>query len=552
LATPAEPNPSPSPEAAPGPDLAPKWAWVAAVVALAWVAVARIPLVLASPAHLDSDLAVDGLTLLGATRGNWPWHYPGTPYIGSLPILLSYGQAMIRGVGPEALVSGGVVAYGAVVLATFLMNLRAFGPKVAAWGLIPLAFASTGTTWLSGRITGGHLLAAAWHAAAFAMLVDCLKLGGPRRWATLGLWSGLGLWVDSMFAATGFGLLVGALAGGRPWRRGEGSGPKGRARACLLALAVGSAVGVVPRFVGKAVDPHDSYAEQFEPVTRGDVLAGHAKILALDCLPRLIAGHRLPGFQAEPDPIALPAESRGAEEEGMTSLALAVVVVSLGLFAASCVALIGDFKAGRDPGRSAVRWGLLASGALVLVGFVANRNIFNSDNYRYLVFLIPPWSAGFGLLIRAWSAREGDGKALAWSAALGLAGLMTLDSIHWYQRFGWLDGSYRPVSQVSADPALSWLRAHPEVDAIVADYWDAYRLAFLTGGRVRGVPFPEYPDRFPAIARGLPGGRPRTLIVRAGRLGPSYRARALAEGGREVFRRPGISVVDWPAPGARP
>ena len=63
-----------------------------------------------------------------------------------------------------------MVAYGLVVVATFLLNRRAFGPSVAAWGLVPLAFASTGTIWLSGRITGGHLLAAAWHAGAFALL----------------------------------------------------------------------------------------------------------------------------------------------------------------------------------------------------------------------------------------------------------------------------------------------------------------------------------------------------------------------------------------------
>ena len=44
-------------------------------------------------------------------------------------------------------------------------------------------------------------------------------------------------------------------------------------------------------------------------------------------------------------------------------------------------------------------------------------------------------------------------------------------------------------------------RRHPEVTSIQGDYWDVYRLSFLTGGRVRGMPFPEYPERFPEIAR---------------------------------------------------
>ncbi len=547
----SDPEPAPEPRIGRGFDPPVALLWIAPVAALAWVAIVRIPLIEAAPAHLDSDLAVDGLTLLDATRGRWRWHYPGTPFVGSPAILLSYVQAMIRGVEPTTLASGGVVAYGAVVVASFLMNLRAFGPQVALWGLVPLAFASTGTIWLAGRITGGHLLATAWHALAFAMLVDCLRSGDRKRWATLGLWSGLGLWVDSMFGATCFGLLVGSIAGAGGWFRTPGAYSR-RAMAGFLALAMGLAVGVSPRFAGLAVDPHDAYAEQFEPVTRPEVLAEHARILALDCLPRLVAGHRLPGLQAEPDPTALPGTTQGAEAEGPTRLALAVAVVSLGLFGASALALVGARPPGGDRASGAVRWGLIASSGLVLAGFVANRNIANSDNYRYLVFLILPWSAGFGLLIRAWATGGADRKALAWGMALAFAGLMTADSAHWYTRLGWIGAGYRPTPQVSKDPLLAWLNAHPEVDAIRADYWDAYRLSFLTGGRVLAVPFPEYPDRFPEVARNLPAGRPRVLIVRAGPVGPRYRAEALAAGGREVFRKSGLSVVDWPRPGETP
>ena len=54
-------------------------------------------------AHLDSDLAVDGLTLLDAVNGHWRWHYPGTPYMGILPMLLSYPQALVWGANPITL-----------------------------------------------------------------------------------------------------------------------------------------------------------------------------------------------------------------------------------------------------------------------------------------------------------------------------------------------------------------------------------------------------------------------------------------------------------------
>ncbi len=535
--------------------------WLVLGLAIAWVALARVPLVLNAAGHLDSDLAVDGLTLLDATRGHWRWHYPGTPHMGALPVLLSWAQAMAWGVGPIALVSGGVVAYAGLILATFGLNRRAFGASAACWGLVPLAFASTGTIWLSGRITGGHLLTAAWHAGAFALLYGCLARGGARRSAILGLWSGLGLSLDSMFAVTWLGLVPAAALGWWWGGRGEaGPRPAGRATACVLAFALAAGLGLTPRALGAWADPHDAYREQFEPVTRGDVLAGHAKILALDCLPRLIAGHRLPGLQAEPDPATLAGGaggSGGPRGGSMTWLAAIVATASLALFAGAMSSLAFDPPARlrpgpdrppglADPARRAVRWGLLLSSAAVVAGFVANRNIFNSDNYRYLVFLLVPSSAGTGLLLGRRASRGPAGAWLAGAVALGFAALMTADSARWYARLGWVDASGRPVRKAVDDPAPAWLAAHPEVTAIFADYWDAYRLAFLAGGRVRGVPFPEYPDRFPEVGRGLPGGRPRTLIVRPGPVGPLYRARALSEGGREVHRAGGLSVVDWP------
>jgi len=176
-------------------------------LALAWVVILRVPLVLNAWAHLDGDLAVDGLTLIEAVGGKLRWHYPGTPFIGSIPVALSIIPAKVVGVGPESLVSGGVIAFGLLVGATFWLNYRAFGPGVAGWGLVPLTFASTGAIWLSGRITGGHLLTAVWHASAFALLAGGWKRGGgPKRSGVLGVWCGLGLYLDSMFAATWVGL----------------------------------------------------------------------------------------------------------------------------------------------------------------------------------------------------------------------------------------------------------------------------------------------------------------------------------------------------------
>ena len=142
----------------------PWWPWVALALGLVWTVILRVPLILNAEDHLDSDLAVDGLTLLDAVHGQWRWHYPGTPHMGILPVLVSFPQAIAWGPGPITLVSGGTVLWALVVVSTFWLAWRASGPTIAGWAILPLACSSIGTIWLSGRITGGHLLALAWHA----------------------------------------------------------------------------------------------------------------------------------------------------------------------------------------------------------------------------------------------------------------------------------------------------------------------------------------------------------------------------------------------------
>ena len=545
----ADPDPVPTPEQ----PRSRAWPWVALGLALAWVVVLRVPLVLNARMHLDSDLAVDGLVLLDAAHGKFRWHYPGTPFIGSIPVALSLVPAWVVGVGPGSLVAGGVVAFGLLVGATFWLNWRAFGPSVAVWGLIPLTFASSGAIWLSGRITGGHLLTAVWHAAAFAMLAGGWRRGGGwRRASVLGLWCGLGLYLDTMFVASWAGLAAAVAVGG--WWGAPRPRSARRAAASLLAFAVGAGVGVAPRFVGSAVDPRDSYVGQLQPVFDYDTVVDHNLwLLLFDCEPRLIAGHRLPGLEIET--IRFPDGSRPAPRDGVGVLMPITTALALLLFAWTFIRLAGG-KGGGPLRSRAIGWGLVVASLAVLAGFLVNRNITNSDNYRYLVFLLVPWSSGFGLLFARWAAGGRLARGVAVALAVGFAGLMTVDASRYYARFGWVDATgWRPVRVVPTDPALDWLNAHPEVTAIFADYWDAYRLSFLTGGRVVAVPLPVYPDRFPEVTRRFPNGRPPILIARPSAGLPElrdrplarFRAQALAQGGREIAQGPALSVIDWPA-----
>ena len=127
------------------------------------------PLILNADDHLDSDLSVDGLTLIDALHGQWRWHYPGTPHMGILPLVFSYPQALVLGTSAVTLVSGGTLIWLLIVTSTFWLAWKTYGPSVAAWAILPLVFSSTGTIWLSGRITGGHLLTLAWHTLEAAL-----------------------------------------------------------------------------------------------------------------------------------------------------------------------------------------------------------------------------------------------------------------------------------------------------------------------------------------------------------------------------------------------
>jgi hypothetical protein len=121
---------------------------------------------------------------------------------------------------------------------------------------------------------------------------------------------------------------------------------------------------------------------------------------------------------------------------------------------------------------------------------------------------------------------------------------MTADLARWYAQFGWVDALGRPVRKPVDDPTLVWLEAHPDVTWIEGGYWDVYRLAFLTGGRLRGAPFPFYPNRVPEW-RPPPVGRQAT-IVRAPPEGLAFRDAALRSGRRAVHEARGVTILADP------
>ncbi len=513
--------------------------WIAFGLAAAWSALIRLPLVLNAQAHLDSDLAVDGLTLLDATKGHWRWHYPGTPFISAWPVLYSFPQAMIWGATPITLVSGGIVAAVGLLLAVFLLGWTTFGPRVAVWSLLPLTFASTGVVWLSGRISGGHLTAAAWQAGAWAIVATCLHRERILSSSLIGLgvWCGLGLALDSMFIVTLAALVILAVV---VWSRSDA---KGRGWRVAGLFVLGFLAGVWPRALGVWIDPYDAYREQFSVVTDRAVLQDHAGLLVFECLPRLIAGHRLPGLKSDPDPRSFSAPTSVRFRRSFEPLAIVVTGLILAFAAPAVFALLRALMIGSKTSRLVIS-GLLIATLLTILGFIANRNIFDSDNYRYLVGLLIPWSIGFGLLMD-WLARQGRaGRVAAGLGALLLAGVMSADLWQWYARFGWIDDRGRPARNQPLESVLNWLDDHPQVTWIEGGYWDVYRLAFLTSERVRGRPFPIYPNRFPDWKAS--SGEGRATLIRRTAEGLFHRDQRLKNGDRIVFQGRDVLVLSPP------
>ena len=535
--------------------------WLCLLAAVGWSILLRVPLIQNAAAHLDSDLAVDGLTLQEAVQGHWRWHYPGTPYTGIGAVLLSWPQARIWGANAMTLVSGGTVAHVLLIVAVFILAWRVFGRSVAIGSLVPLTFASTGALWLSGRITGGHLLIVAWSAVAWLLLYEMWVRRGWRPVIVLGFWCGLGVYLDSMFVLTLAGIAFAGLIAvvwdsfsGRSSARGEAHEKEPLSwlarLARALALVLAFLTGAAPRAIGKSVEPYDAYNEQFSWSLDAPLLTGHCRILMLDCLPRLVAGHRLPGLEADPDPALLgtggPVQKSTTSLEAFQWWTLPLVILALSFFVAALLALGATALNGTAIGPRIIATGMLTLAFGVAGGFLVNRNIFNSDNYRYLVLLLIPWAIGCGLVLRRVVRGGGPARWVGIALTFALVALFTCDAAAWYRRLGWVDERLVLIRQRIDDPALRWLGDHPEIRSIFGGYWDVYRLSFLSEGRVKGVPFPLFPNRFPEWSRGLPGERPQTLLARRSPEGQLFLTRALRQGGTVLYRAGGLTIVNWP------
>jgi hypothetical protein len=195
-----------------------------------------------------------------------------------------------------------------------------------------------------------------------------------------------------------------------------------------------------------------------------------------------------------------------------------------------------------------------------------SKNIYNSDNYRYLIFLLTPWSVGFGLCLHDLSRCGARGRLAAGLMALMLAAGMTVAAFRWYretrhylddrgfpvgrERSPWselviLPERTRPGDLRPAPGRAERYTIPPDVTHVFGGYWDVYRLSFLSGKRIVGVPYTMYPNRFPGWSDGLGPGRGKMMILRPSEeYASASRPAAELPGGRPKRVR-SARVIGW-------
>ena len=463
----------------------------------------RWPMMVYAYKHLDSDLAVDGLTLRDFVQnGNWRWHYPGTPHIGTLPVLISLPAVALWGEGPASLVFAGIAANILLILAIYLLVNRAYGTVPAILASLVLAAGGLGQVWLSARVTGGHLLSAAWLAWAWLFWTHLIDKESLKSWAGLGLFCAIGIWVDSIFLLGIAGLGLSSLI--ISWQFRSSIPIKRRS----IQASVFIAFLPIGPLISKLGDGVNVYGSQFEITTDPSALKEHARILLVDCLPRLIIGRTLKTGSPE---IAMTHLKPADYLSSNYALAMVLTMVAV-LFLMTWLKLISPLtskKSSKTSSDSAPHWvnalwyGHTFTALLTLSAFELNKNIFNADNYRYLVPLIPLLGMTYGLLSSAGPMFRQRRFLLI------LLTLILAIDVHFWQQ---VNGFY-PSLQTNTDKKLETytnkdvvsLLTDPQpgplpaiTDTFEADYWETYRALYLAQKPISmGKPFGFFPNRFP-------------------------------------------------------
>ncbi|MBI1323556.1 hypothetical protein GC170_10270 [bacterium] len=510
----------------------------------------RLPMIVHADRHLDSDLAVDGLVLREYLRtGDLEWAYPGTPHIMTLPVFLSLPAVRVWGDSAASLVFAGTAAAMLMIVPVFLLALKAYGFVPALLAGLVLAAGGLGQVWLSARVTGGHMLSAAWLGWIWWFWTHLISRRSVLIWYVAGLICAIAFFSDRIFGLGLAALGLATLAAIRPYKATVSvSIRKNQAAIFLFSLAAHSfALNDLALSIGTA------YGDQFAITDAPEAIVAHLRLLFLECLPRLIFGRVLPdgatGVTFTHPGVISNDTITGKSPIVWVLLGIAITAVMARSVSKRKLKTV-DILSQSDDRRwlGPLRFGLWATTLLTFLAFVLNRNIYNSDNYRYLVLLLP----GLGIAV-ARIAAAGPRQSLRRGLVIAFAIILTLDTLVWQSNVGFRSGflpASRDPSKASAESAdlVDILKSNPSVITadFEADYWEVYRALYLADLPIdRGQPFGFFPNRFFPIAD-HPSRKqsPRFVVITKSPTSMQILAQIRNEGARRVFASPNLEIYD--------
>jgi hypothetical protein len=162
--------------------------------------------------------------------------------------------------------------------------------------------------------------------------------------------------------------------------------------------------------------------------------------------------------------------------------------------------------------------------------------------------------------------RGARGRLAAGLIAVVLAAGMTLATFRWYRETRrylddrgfpmrrehppWSELVILPDRPRPGDPRPAPVRPEhytipPDVTHVFGGYWDVYRLSFLSGKRIVGVPYTMYPNRFPGWSDGLGPDRGKMMILRPSEDSASASRPAAEMPGGRPERVRSARAIDW-------
>ncbi len=526
---------------------------VCLVLILAFAFWLRLPMIVHADRHLDSDLAVDGIVLREYLRtGKLDGAYPGTPHIATIPVFLSLPAVRFWGDSPASLVFAGTASSMLMIFAVFRIALKAYGTVPATLACFVLAAGGLGQVWLSARVTGGHMLAAAWLAWIWWIWVDLIRRRSVLLWYFFGMICAIAFYSDRIFVLGLASIGIATLTAIPKFRTTvPGSIRKKQAAMFLFSLAGHSLV-----FLDLAISGGQAYTEQFAITTAPAAIFEHLRLLILECLPRLLFGRILPDGSTGvtfTHPGAISKDLIAGKTPIIWILPVIAVVAIIIRRISKC-----EIDPASEPGNEKVlpwlgpmRIGLWSTTLLTILAFVLNRNIYNADNYRYLVLLLP----GLGMAVARISA-AGSRQSLRRGLVIAFASLLTIDTFVWQSNVGFRSGlmpARTDESKTLAVPVdlVDILKTNPPVVSadFEADYWEVYRALYIADlPKDRGQPFGFFPNRFyPAtVFRNQERKLPRFVVITKSPTSMQILAQIRNEGARRVFASPNLEIYERP------